>query len=119
MSVVCTISEKDLIILSGFTAEKMKRKLRGVSFHGKMKVMRDLQIGLAAYSAKNKMDGVQMGLLGAIQHVERLAREEFFQSRTAHIIRLNPTHLSRPSFMQTVKQQVAEEWLSTYRKYAY
>lgn len=120
MSVVCVINEAELLAISRMQEFTLRKKLKGLSINGILQLMRDMQIGLAAYGKKHaKMDEAQMGMLRVNATIEKIARERFYADRLGRMLREVPAHLHSPGLIQQHKQKVGVEWQALYRKFAY
>jgi len=119
MNTVCTINETDLAKVSRMTKSQLLQKIKGMSIHAELQLMREMQIGLAAYARKYRYDMVQEGMLGAIQCVENAARKMFARDRTMSILQSQSWLLTNKDHMQTVKEIVSQEWGVLLRAYRY
>lgn len=84
-----------------------------------LKLLRELQQGLAAYSAMHPLDKeTQFKALEMMARVERTARKEFVRWKKREILKTRPD-LSHPARRQTLKQLISAEWGAIYAKSSY
>lgn len=98
---------------------KLYAVLRGMSGKDVLKLLRELQIGLASYSIAYTLDkNTQMLALGMLRRVEKTAFKEFARYKKMQIFRDRPD-LRVAERAQTVKEMVNAEWGRVYAANSY
>lgn len=113
---ISTLTIKEFIAFANISRLELTKYFRRKSPNGIMHLRKNIQVALAIYSAKHKLDMLQINILGQLQFMENYCRKIYVTDIKKLMMKKYPEKMKDT---QSMKELINKKWENYVKKNSY